>query len=132
MSISELPPRKSPVSGAGTLGNDDGLWGLVLWNGSAWFSDWFYQRLQWSVSVKHKRLDDLQPHLPDGSWEALLDAIRAHLEQRLPLHAELQVRLPGGGVETWQVSGAVERNIGGQPVYLAGRMHALGSAPPGS
>ena len=132
MSISESPPRKSPVPGAASLANDDGLWGLVLWNGSAWFSDWFYQRLQWSVSVKHKRLDDLQPHLPDGSWETLLGAIRAHLEQRLPLHAEFQVRLPGGGIETWQVSGAVERNVGGQPVYLAGRMHVLGSPPQGS
>jgi hypothetical protein len=105
--------------------SEDGLWGLVLWSGSAWFSDWFYQRLQWTVSVKHKRLDALQPHLPDGSWEVLLTAIRCHLEQGLPLQGELKVRLPGGDGETWQVSGAVERNVGGQPVYLAGRMHVI-------
>jgi hypothetical protein len=63
--------------------------------------------------------------LPDGSWEALLTAIRCHLEQGLPLQSELKVRLPGGDGETWQVSGAVERNVGGQPVYLAGRMHVI-------
>jgi hypothetical protein len=121
-------PNTAPDSSntpAGGIGHEDGLWGLVLWNGSAWFSDWFYQRLRWSVSVKHKRLDDLQPHLPGGSWEALLIAIRAHLEQGLPLTARLRVQMPGGGVEWWQVTGAVERNVGGQPVYLAGRMHAV-------
>jgi hypothetical protein len=131
MSSSEPGFRKMPTSGAGGVGGEDGLWGLVLWNGSAWFSDWFYLRLHWSVSVKHKRLDDLQPHLPDGSWEALLGAIRAHLEQGLPLQAELRVSLPNGGSETWQVSGAVERSVGGQPVYLAGRMHAVADKPPG-
>jgi len=122
MSTTAPEPRKSPASGAGGVGSEDGLWGLVLWSGSAWFSDWFYRRLQWSVSVKHKRLDVLQPHLTDGSWETLLLAIRAHLEKGLPLQAELEVRLPGGGSENWQVSGVVEHNIGGQPVYLACRM----------
>ena len=85
MSTSAPSPRKSPASGAGDVRSDEGLWGLVLWSGTAWFSDWFYRRLQWSVSVKHKRLDVLQPHLTEGSWEALLLAIRAHLEQGLPL-----------------------------------------------
>jgi hypothetical protein len=75
MSTSAPGPRKSPASGTGDLRSDDGLWGLVLWSGTAWFSDWFYRRLQWSVSVKHKRLDVLQPHLTDGSWDALLLAI---------------------------------------------------------
>lgn len=125
MSTSAPSPRKSPDSGAGDIRSDDGLWGLVLWSGSAWFSDWFYRRLQWSVSVKHKRLDALQPHLTDGSWEALLLAIRAHLEQGLPLAGDLKVRLPGGGEEIWQVSGAVEHNVGGQPIYLAGRMQLV-------
>src|SRR5450631_3592996 len=106
MSTSDPGPRKSPALGAGGVRSEDGLWGLVLWSGSAWFSDWFYKRLHWSVSVKYKRLDVLQPHLADGSWETLLSAIRGHLEQGLPLQAELKVRLPGGG-ETWQVAGAV-------------------------
>jgi hypothetical protein len=102
---------------------------LVLWNGSAWFSDWFYQRLRWSLSMKHKRLDDLQPHLPDGSWEALLLAIRAHLEQGVPLAARLRVQLPGGAIEWWQISGVTERNVGGQPVYLGGHMHVISESP---
>jgi hypothetical protein len=118
-----------PLSATGSVGSDDGLWGLVLWNGSTWFSDWFYDRLQWSVSVRHTRLDSLQQHLPGGSWEALLSAIRAHLEQGMPLQAELRARLPSGGFETWQVSGAVERSVGGQPVYFAGRMHPLTAQP---
>ncbi len=127
MSTSDPGPRKSPDLGAGAVRGEDGLWGLVLWNGSAWFSDWFYRRLRWPVSVKYKRLDVLQPHLADGSWEMLLLAIRAHLERGLPLHAVLKVRLPCGTRESWQVSGALERNVGGQPVYLSGRMHVITS-----
>ena len=48
----------------------------------------------------------LQPHLTDGSWEALLLAIRAHLEQGLPLVGELKVRLPDGGARNLAASQA--------------------------
>jgi PAS domain-containing protein len=121
MSNSAQGPRRTPASGAGETASAEGLWGLDLWNGSAWFSDWFYTRLQWPP-VKRKRLDDLQPYLPGGAWETLLVAIRCHMEQGTPLDVEIKVELPGGQIEWWQVQGTVERNVGGQPVYLAGRM----------
>jgi PAS domain-containing protein len=130
MSEPPLSPRSNPAaptsaSPAGT----DGLWGLVLWKGSAWFSDWFYQRLQWPMAVKHTRLEDLRPNLPEGAWETLLAAIRSHLEQGKPLDAELRVQTNDGRIEWWHVTGAVEHNVGGQPVYLAGRMRDVTTEP---
>lgn len=124
------PPRSNPAAPASeTPAGSDGLWGLVLWKGSAWFSDWFYQRLQWPTAVKHTRLEDLRPNLPDGAWETLLAGIRAHLEQGTPLDVELRVQSNGGRTEWWQVTGAVEHNIGGQPVYLAARMRDVTAEP---
>jgi hypothetical protein len=130
MPDSPLPPRNNPAAPAsGTPAGADGLWGLVLWKGSAWFSDWFYQRLQWPTAVKHTRLEALRPNLPHGAWETLLAAIRCHLEQGVPLDAELRVETNNGRVEWWRVTGALERNVGGQPVYLAGRMQDVTAEP---
>ncbi len=124
-----LPPRNNPAAPASeTPAGADGLWGLVLWKGSAWFSDWFYQRLQWPAAVKHTRLEDLRPYLMEGAWETLLAAIRSHLEKGIPLDAELRVQLKDR-IEWWRVSGTVERNVGGQPVYLAGRMRDVTAEP---
>jgi hypothetical protein len=125
MSNPEHPPRQTPATGAGDSSSADGLWGLQLWNGSAWFSDWFYHRLQWPPGVKRKRLEDLRPHLSAESWQTLLLAIRNHLERAEPLDAELEVQLPNGRTEWWRVQGAVERSVGGQPVHLAGRMRDI-------
>ncbi len=123
MSDPKAPPRSNfrpPADGSPS--GEDGLWGLVLWNGSAWFSDWFYHRLQWPKHVKHKRLEDLRPNLPGGAWEVLLAAIRAHFEKGTPLAVDLRVQLNSGRIECWRVTGSVERSVGGQPVLLAGRM----------
>jgi hypothetical protein len=130
MSEPPLPSRNNPAAPAnGSPGGADGLWGLVLWKGSAWFSDWFYHRLQWPTVIKHTRLEDLRPNLPEGAWETLLAAIRAQLEQGLPLDTELRVQLNNGRIEWWRVTGALERNVGGQPVYLGGRMQDVTAEP---
>jgi PAS domain-containing protein len=123
MSESAPPPRKTPSPGEGEPpANDEGLWEVNLWNGSAWFSDWFYQRLQWPMEVNRHRLDDLRPHLPDGAWEALLLVFREYLERQRPLDAQLRVQLTNGQIEWWRILGGAERNAGGQPMYLAGSM----------
>jgi hypothetical protein len=119
MSDSMPPPHKTPAPGAGEL-PPSGLWGLDLWNGSAWFSDWFYQRLQWPTEVRRIRLEDLRPNLAAGAWELLLLQIRSHLELQTPLDAEIQVQVKGGQIECWRMQGSAERNPGGQPVRLDG------------
>jgi two-component system, NarL family, sensor histidine kinase UhpB len=130
MPESPPPPRNNPAAPTGGApGGSDGLWGLVLWKGSAWFSDWFYQRLQWPMAVKHTRLEDLRPNLPQGAWETLLAAIRAHLEQGTPLDVELRVQVNSERIEWWRVTGTLERNVGGQPVYLGGRMQDVTAEP---
>jgi PAS domain-containing protein len=129
--MSDLAPRppKTPDEGATEPpAGGEGLWGLDLWNGSAWFSDWFYQRLQWPPHLKRKRLDDLRPNLAAGAWEALLLHIRAHLEAQTPLDTEIRVQLPSGQSEWWRVLASAEHNTGGQPVYLAGTMHDVSAA----
>jgi PAS domain-containing protein len=125
MSDSTPPSPQTPAPGAGELPPGGGLWGLDLWDGSAWFSDWFYQRLQWPTEVRRTRLDDLRPDLAAGAWEVLLRQIRNHLELQTPLDAEIQVQVKGGQIEWWRMQGSAERNPGGQPVRLAGSMHDI-------
>jgi hypothetical protein len=120
MSDAAPPSPKTPAPGANELPPSGGLWGLDLWSGSAWFSDWFYQRLQWPTKIRRIRLEDLRPNLPAGDWEVLLRQIRGHLELQTPLDAEIRVQLDGGQIEWWRMQGSVERNPGGQPVRLVG------------
>jgi hypothetical protein len=122
--MADSPPRsrKTPSSGAGELSGGHGAWKLALWNGSAWFSGWFYRRLQWPAAVKRTRLDDLKPNLPADAWEELLLAIRNHLERQVPLDLEVRVQLNGGRIEWWRIQGSVERNAAGQPMQLVGTM----------
>src|ERR1700675_2638473 len=127
--MSESPPQ-SPGTPApaddGLSSSGEGRWGLELWSGHAWCSNWFYERLQWPPGIERKKLSDLRQHLPEGAWESLLLAIRNHLERQIPLDMKLRAQLPDGRFECWQVQGLAERNAGGQPVYLAGSMrHAL-------
>jgi PAS domain-containing protein len=120
MSDSPPPPHQTPAPGAGERPPSGGLWGLDLWNGSAWFSDWFYQRLQWPTEVRRIRLEDLRPNLAAGAWELLLLQIRSNLELQTPLDAQIQVHVKGGQIEWWRMQGSAERNPGGQPVRLTG------------
>ena len=123
MSDSAPRPPKTPAPGAGELpASGEGAWGLDLWSGAAWFSDWFYLRLQWPMKIKRHRLNDLKPYLPAGAWEALLLGIRDHLERQMPLELQLRVQLNDGHSEWWHIQGSTERNGGGQPVSLTGSM----------
>jgi len=105
---------------------EQGRWELDLWDGSAWFSAWFWQRLQWPAQANRNKLESLRPYLAPGAWEALLLAIRAHLERQEPLELEIAV-LVNGQSERWEVHGSVERTPAGQPVYLGGSMRELKS-----
>jgi len=128
MSESAPQPSKSSASGASkSPGSGDGTWKLDLMNGTAWFSEWFYRRLQWPVQVNRKKLGDLQPHLLAGGWATLLQGIRAHLELQAPLDAKIPMQLPGGQVEWWRMQGAVERNAFGKPMYLRGSVRDVGA-----
>jgi len=105
--------------------SDEGQWELTLWNGAAWFSEWFYRRLQWPMEVNHEKWDDLESYLPDGAWESLLLGIRDLLERQVPLNLQLRVQLSSGRIEWWRILGAAERNAAGLPVYLAGSAREL-------
>ena len=106
------------------------MWELDLWNGSAWYSEWFRRRLQWPAHTVHRRLEDLKAYLVPEGWDALLQAIRAHLERQVPLDLKVGVQLQGGLIATWRVLGSVERTAAGQPVYLAGSMKDIEAEAP--
>jgi hypothetical protein len=100
----------------------DGFWECDLIAGSAWFSDWFYEKLAWPHDAKRAALCDLQPALRPGVWDRLMGTFRDHLEKGLALDLELEVEVPGARVERWRMRGAALRNGAGQPIYLAGSM----------
>ncbi|MGA2400030.1 MAG: hypothetical protein ABSG30_18515 [Steroidobacteraceae bacterium] len=107
----------------------DGFWECDLIAGSAWFSDWFYEKLAWPRDVKHSTLGDLQPTLRPDAWDRLMRTLREHLEKGSPLDLEIEAELPGASLERWRMRGAAERNGAGQPVYIAGSMRQVSEAP---
>jgi PAS domain-containing protein len=113
--------RKSPVPGARAMqASGDGFWELDLTDGSAWFSDWFCTRLQWSEASRAPAFGDLRPLVSAATWDALLCQFRSHLEQKSPLDAEFPVQLATGQVEWWHMRGAAQRSDTGHPTHFAG------------
>jgi len=109
-----------------------GFWELDLADGSAWFSDWFCQRLQWSEETRRPALSDLRPIMTSQTWDTLLRKLRSHLEEQSPLDAELQVQLRTGHVEWWHLWGSAQRSDTGQPTYFAGCVRDVTATRPGS
>jgi hypothetical protein len=106
----------------------DGFWELDLIAGSAWFSDWFYRKLDWRRDTKRSTLGDLQPALRPEAWARLVGMFRDHLEKGLPLDLEIDVNV-GLRFERWRMRGTAQRNDAGQPVYLAGSMLEMRDEP---
>jgi PAS domain-containing protein len=113
--------RKSPAPGARAMqASGDGFWELNLVDGSAWFSDWFSARLQWSEASRRSAFGDLRPIMSSETWDDLLRKLRSHLEQQLPLDTEFEVQLATGQVEWWHMRGSAQRSATGHPTHFAG------------
>jgi hypothetical protein len=105
----------------------DGFWEFDLLDSSAWFSDWFYRKLNWSTDAKRTALLDLQPLLQPAAWDEMMRTLRAHLEQNLPLDMKLRVQVSPDQTELWHMRGKAQRNHAGQPIHLAGSMREVGA-----
>ncbi len=102
----------------------DGFWEFDLLDGSAWFSEWFYRKLNWTSEAKRTLLD-LRPVLAPQQWDKLMAQFRLHFEQGAPLDMELNVDLAGQPSSRWQLRGSALRNDAGKPVFLAGSVREL-------
>lgn len=103
----------------------DGFWECDLIDGSAWFSDWFYRRLGWSIEVRRAALHELKSALAPEDWELFMRRFRAHLEQAQPFNLCLPVTVAGGQREWWQFKGSAGRTDAGLPLYMAGSAREL-------
>ena len=106
----------------------DGFWELALSDGSAWFSEWFHERLGWTEAAK-RSFNDLRPVFTADTWEMLLKQLRAHLEQKSPLDATFPVQLADGRTEWWQMRGVAQLNDVGHPIYVAGSVRDVTGEP---
>lgn len=97
-----------------------GFWELNLADGTTWFSEWFYERLQWPQGSKRSTFGDLRCFVSPDTWDQLLGDLRAHLERRIPLDAEFQLQLADGRIARWQLRGLAQLNAVGHPIHLAG------------
>lgn len=103
----------------------DGFWELDLKDGSAWYSEWFYQKLHWPAENRRTTLSDLEPLLRPAAWLELMARIRAHLEQGRPLELDLEVTVPESTPQRWHLQGSACGNGAGRPEYLAGSMRVV-------
>jgi len=112
---------KSPAPGARAMkASGDGFWEVDLADGSAWFSDWFCPRLQWTAGARRSALGDLRPIMSSETWDMLLRKLRALLEEQSPLDTEFPVQLGTGRIEWWHLRGSAQRSDAGHPTHFAG------------
>ena len=129
MDGSQLRKRSTAKPGLRALeACGDGFWELDLKSGAAWYSPWFYQKLNWPTETRRTTLGELESVLKTQAWMELMARIRTHLEQGRPLELDFEVALPGAALPSWwRLKGAALRNAGGQPLHLAGSMRELGA-----
>ena len=84
----------------------DGFWELDLKDGSAWYSEWFYQKLHWPAENRRTTLSDLEPLLQPAAWLELMARIRGHLEEGRPLELDLEVTVPESTPQRWHLQGS--------------------------
>ena len=90
-------PRKRSTAKPGLRALEacgDGFWELDLKSGSAWYSPWFYQKLDWPTETRRTTLGELESVLKAQAWMELMARIRAHLEQGRPLELDFEVAVP--------------------------------------
>lgn len=112
--------KKTPPGTRAINGSGDGFWELDLLNGTAWFSDWFYDSLDWPSKDHRPTWSSLRPLMPPETWKILLEEMRRHLEADTALDLEVPVQLDGSESRWWQIRGRAERNSLRQPIHLAG------------
>ena len=107
-------PRKRSTAKPGLRALEacgDGFWELDLKSGSAWYSSWFYQKLDWPTETRRTTLGELESVLKAQAWMELMARIRAHLEQGQPLELDFEVALPGAALPSWwRLKGAALRS----------------------
>jgi hypothetical protein len=129
MNDSRSRSRKRPPPGLRALAaSGDGFWEINLVDGSAWFSDWFHQKLGWAADSRRSTVNDLKNALEPAQWDAFMRRFRAHLEQAVPFDARLRVSCADGRAEWWQFRGRAERTDGGLPVSVAGSARVIAAA----
>jgi PAS domain-containing protein len=124
--------RKSAAPGLRALAAaGQGFFELDLLDGSAWFSDWFYEKLGWPTEDKRGTLAALEPAVEPAAWARFMARLRDHLERARPLDLEIEidVRHPLASRERWRVQGAALRNTAGRPVAVAGSMRDVAAEP---
>jgi PAS domain-containing protein len=107
----------------------EGFWEFDLLDGSAWFSDWFYQKLEWPPEDKRTTLATLEPAVDPTAWTMLMSHLRDHLERALPLDLEIEVLRPSQTRERWRLRGSALRNAAGRPVAVAGSVRDVTPEP---
>ncbi len=122
-------PKATPPGSRALAACGEGFWEFDLIDGSAWFNDWFYRKLDWGHDARRPTLNDLEPALRPHAWHKLMSSFRDHLERGVPLDAELEVEISGGRAERWRMRGAAQRNSAGQPIHFAGSMCDVSGAP---
>jgi hypothetical protein len=124
------PRKRNTKPGARALAAcGDGFWELDLRDGSAWYSEWFYQKLSWAAETKRTTLGELEPLFQPTAWIELMARFREHLEQGRPLDLDFRLTLPDGSMPWWHIQGSAHRNEAGQPVHLSGSMRDVSAEP---
>ncbi len=88
-------PKATPPGSRALAACGEGFWEFDLIDGSAWFNDWFYRKLDWGHDARRPTLNDLEPALRPHAWHKLMSSFRDHLERGVPLDAELEVESGG-------------------------------------
>jgi PAS domain-containing protein len=118
MSKSRAKNRLPGLRAQGACGA--GFWEFNLVDGSAWFSEWFYSELAWGDGFERTSLVALRPAISSERWPAVLQSMRAHLEESRPFDVEVPVQVGSGNSRWWRLTGSAVRDASRQPVSMSG------------
>lgn len=107
-------------------GSTDGLWDWPgTSDGTAWWSPRYYELLGFVPGEVDANFLDLHARLHPDDQAAIMEAIRAHLEERRPYDVEYRLRRKSGDYRWFRSRGQAHWDAAGRPVRMSGSLQDI-------
>lgn len=101
-------------------GSNDGIWDWDIPTGEVYFSPRVRELLHCSLDEFPDAIESINSHLHPDDYNATWEAIRAHLESRVPYDKEHRLRTGDGRYRWFRCRGQAVWDASGQAVRMAG------------
>ena len=103
----------------------DGLWEWDIVTDQVYWSPRYFELLGYEAHTFNPSLQTFQTHLHPEDHSRIMDAIAAHLDERVPYDVEYRLRTQSGTYRWFRARGQALWDEAGQPIRMAGSIQDI-------